>query len=285
MIIGSHVSMNKKEMLLGSVKEALSYNATAFMIYTGAPQNTARKNLSELKIDESHQLMNEHQIDKKNIIVHAPYIVNPGTFEDEKQSFAIRFLTEEVKRTYAIGSKILVLHPGNFLKNDLNETIEKIGFVINSINNNTKDLDVVIALETMSGKGTEVGRNFNELKQIIELIEDKKRIGICLDTCHIHDSGYDINNDYNGVKEQFNEIIGLNYLKVIHLNDSKNIVGAMKDRHENLGKGNISLKTLINFCYDDDYKEIPKILETPYINGVAPYKEEIEIIKNKGELK
>ncbi len=283
MIIGSHVSMNGSDMMLGSVKEAISYNANAFMIYTGAPQNTARKDLSLLKIEEAHKLMKDNNIDLKNIIVHAPYIVNPGTFEDEKQQFAINFLTEEVKRTYAMGSKVLVLHPGNTLKNDLNETINKISYVINTINSNTKDLDVVIALETMSGKGTEVGRNFNEIKQIIDLINDKNRIGVCLDTCHIHDSGYDIINKYDDVKKEFDDIIGLNYLKVIHLNDSKNILGSKKDRHENLGKGNIGLETLLKVCYDNDLKDIPKILETPYIDGKAPYKEEIEIIKNKGE--
>ncbi|MFI3329733.1 MAG: deoxyribonuclease IV [bacterium] len=283
MIIGSHVSMNGTNMMVGSVLEAISYGATAFMIYTGAPQNTARKELSLLRIDEAHKLMSENNIDKKNIIVHAPYIVNPGTFEEEKREFAIRFLTEEVKRTHAMGSKILVLHPGNSLKNDINETIVKISEVINTINNNTKDLDVVIALETMSGKGTEIGRNFNEVKQIIDLIECKNRIGVCLDTCHIFDSGYDIVSNYNNVKEEFNKTIGLNYLKVIHLNDSKNILGSKKDRHENLGKGNIGLETLLKVCYDEDFKEIPKILETPYIDGVAPYKEEIEIIKNKGE--
>lgn len=282
MIIGSHVSMNGKEMLEGSVKEALSYNATAFMVYTGAPQNTARKPLSELRIEEAHKLMHEANIELKNIVVHAPYIVNPGTFFEDKRDFAINFLTEEVKRTYAMGSKILVLHPGNTLKNDLNETIENIAFVINTINEKTNDLDVVIALETMSGKGTEVGRNFNEIKQIINLINDKNRIGVCLDTCHIHDSGYDLVNNYDNVKKEFDEIIGLNYLNVIHLNDSKNIVGAMKDRHENLGKGNIGLDTLIKVCYDEDFKHIPKILETPYIDGVAPYKEEISIIKKRG---
>ncbi len=283
MIIGSHVSMNGSDMMLGSVKEALSYNANAFMIYTGAPQKTARKDLSLLKIEEAHKLMAENNIDKKNIVVHAPYIVNPGTFDLEKRQFAINFLTEEVKRTYAMGSKILVLHPGNHLKNDVNETINNIAFVINEINNNTNDLDVVIALETMSGKGSEIGRDFDEVKRIIDLIKNKNRIGVCLDTCHIFDSGYDIVNKYDEVKREFNEKIGFNYLKAIHLNDSKNILGSKKDRHENLGKGNIGLSTLLNVCYDEDFKDIPKLLETPYIDGVPPYKEEIEIIKNKGE--
>ncbi len=283
MIIGSHVSMNGKEMMLGSVKEAISYNANAFMIYTGAPQNTARKSISELRIEEAHELMNNNNIELKNIVVHAPYIVNPGTFFEDKREFAISFLTEEVKRTYAMGSKILVLHPGNTLKEDLNETIKNIAHVVNTINNNTKDLDVVIALETMSGKGTEVGRTFNEIKQIIDLVENKDRIGVCLDTCHIHDSGYDLVNKYNDVKKEFSDIIGLGYLKVIHLNDSKNIVGAKKDRHENLGKGNIGLDTLIKVCYDEDFSHVPKILETPYIDGVPPYKEEIEIIKRIGD--
>lgn len=279
MIIGSHVKMSGKEMFEGSVKEAISYNANALMIYTGAPQNTARKDVSELRIKEAHQLMQENNIELRNVIVHAPYIVNPGTFIQEKQEFAINFLTKEVQRTYELGSKVLVLHPGNTLENPLEETIKNIGYVINQINKNTSDLDVIIALETMSGKGTEVGRNFKEIKEIINLIEDKKRIGVCLDTCHIHDSGYDITNNYDEVKQEFDQIIGFEFLKVIHLNDSKNILGAKKDRHENLGLGNIGLETLVKVCKDKDFELIPKILETPYIDNKAPYKEEIEQLK------
>ncbi len=280
MIIGSHVKMSGKDMMLGSVKEAISYNANCFMIYTGAPQNTARKDISELKIEEAHLLMKENNMDTKNIIIHAPYIVNPGTSFEDKRDFAISFLTNEVKRTYAMGSKVLVLHPGNTLTNTLEDTINNIAYVINEINNNTTGLDVVIALETMSGKGTEVGRTFNEIRQIIDLIKDKSRIGVCLDTCHIHDSGYDIVNDYDNVKKEFKDVIGLSYLKAIHLNDSKNILGAKKDRHENIGNGNIGLATLAKVCYDEEFSSIPKLLETPYIDDVAPYKEEIELIRN-----
>lgn len=280
MIIGSHVGMSGDKMMLGSVEEALSYNATAFMIYTGAPQNTNRKPLSQLKIKEAHELMNQNNLELKNIIVHAPYIVNPGTFFEDKRDFCISFLTQEVERAYEMGSKILVLHPGNTLKNSLEDTISNIGYVLNCIINNTKELDVVIALETMSGKGTEVGRTFEEINSIINLVEDKSRVGVCLDTCHIHDGGYDIVNDYEGVKHSFKSVIGLGYLKVIHINDSKNVIGAHKDRHANINEGYIGLETIAKVCHDEDFIVIPKILETPYIDGIPPYKEEINIIKS-----
>lgn len=280
MIIGSHVSLNSKDGLLGSVIEALSYNANCFMVYTGAPQNTIRKPIESFKIDEAKELMKENNIDLKNLIIHAPYVVNPASSDINKHDFAINFLTNEVIRTNKMGSSIIVLHPGNSLELTLSEAIKNIADVINNVIENTKDINVIIALETMAGKGSEVGRNFNEIKDIIELINNKNRIGVCLDTCHIHDAGYDIVNNYEKVIKEFDDIIGIRFLKVIHINDSKNICGSHKDRHENIDKGYIGLNTILKFANDERFKNIPKILETPYINGVPPYKEEIELIKN-----
>lgn len=275
MILGCHCGMSGTEMMLGSVKEAIGYNATALMIYTGAPQNTIRKQLKELHIAEALKLMDEANISREHLIIHAPYIINPATTDLEKRDFCINFLTQEVKRSYAMGSKVIVLHPGNSLTIPVEEAIENISFVVNKIIENTMETDVVIALETMAGKGTEVGRTFYEVKAIMDKINVKERIGVCIDTCHMFDSGYDIVNDYTNVKKLLDEVIGIEHIKVIHLNDSKNPLASHKDRHANLGQGYIGFDALYRICHDPDFAKIPKILETPYIDGVAPYKDEI----------
>lgn len=275
MILGCHCGMSGTEMMLGSVKEAIGYNATALMIYTGAPQNTIRKQLKELHIAEALKLMDEANISREHLIIHAPYIINPATTDLEKRDFCINFLTQEVKRSYAMGSKVIVLHPGNSLTIPVEEAIENISYVVNKIIENTMETDVVIALETMAGKGTEVGRTFYEVKAIMDKINVKERIGVCIDTCHMFDSGYDIVNDYTNVKKLLDEVIGIEHIKVIHLNDSKNPLASHKDRHANLGEGYIGFDALYRICHDPDFAKIPKILETPYIDGVAPYKDEI----------
>jgi len=275
MIIGSHCGLKQPEMFLGSVKEALSYGATALMVYTGPPQSTLRASMSTMHVEEALALLAKNNIGKEAIIVHAPYIINPATSDLEKREFCISFIAEEVRRTGALGSKVLVLHPGNSLDLPREEAIKNVASVLNQIIFNTRTSDVVIALETMAGKGTEVGKTFEEVKAIIDLVEDKKRVGVCLDTCHIHDAGYDIINDYEGVKAEFDLIIGLDQIKAIHINDSKNPCGAHKDRHANIGTGFIGLEPLKRVCEDPVFVNIPKILETPYIDGEAPYKEEI----------
>ena len=275
MILGCHCGMSGTEMMLGSVKEAIGYNATALMIYTGAPQNTIRKQLKELHIAEALKLMDEANISREHLIIHAPYIINPATTDLEKRDFCINFLTQEVKRSYAMGSKVIVLHPGNSLTIPVEEAIENISFVVNKIIENTMETDVVIALETMAGKGTEVGRTFHEVRAIMDKINVKERIGVCIDTCHMFDSGYDIVNDYTNVKKLLDEVIGIEHIKVIHLNDSKNPLASHKDRHANLGEGYIGFDALYRICHDPDFAKIPKILETPYIDGVDPYKDEI----------
>ena len=275
MILGCHCGMSGTTMMLGSVKEALSYEANALMIYTGAPQNTARKALKELHIEEALKLMDEYKIDRKNLIIHAPYIINPATTDIEKRDFCINFLTQEVKRSYAMGSKVMVLHPGNTLGNPLDLAIENIVSAVNQIIENTKETDVVIAFETMAGKGTEVGREFHEIKAILDNINVQSRVGVCIDTCHMFDSGYDIVNDYENVKKKLDEIIGIERVKVIHLNDSKNPLASHKDRHANLGEGYIGFDALYRICHDEVFAHIPKILETPYIDGLPPYKDEI----------
>lgn len=285
MKIGSHVSNNGFKMLEGSVEEAISYGANAFMVYLGAPQNTFRKSFLEMRIQEALDLCHKNGINPDDIIVHAPYIVNLAQSDDQKWEYAVSFLAKELMGTATIGAKYMVLHPGAHVGMGSNYGIERIAKGINYILADTINYNSVILLETMAGKGTECGRTFEELKAIIDLVHNKNRIGVCLDTCHINDAGYDIVNEYEKVIKEFDDVIGLEYLKVIHLNDSKNGCGTHKDRHENIGFGTIGFDTLLKFVNDERFKDIPKILETPYVSyskelSFPPYKEEIEMIKN-----
>ena len=278
LIIGSHVSFTKKDELLGSLKEALSYGSNTFMFYTGAPQNTKRFKIDNKLTLKAIDLMKENNIDINNIIVHAPYIVNlANNKEEDKYNFSINFLSDEIKRCEELGVKYMVLHPGSHVGLGVDVAIKNI---VNGLNIILKNSKTIILLETMAGKGTEVGRDFYEIKKIIDGIDNKEKIGVCMDTCHLNDAGYNLNN-FDKVLDEFDKIVGLNYLKCIHINDSKNIMGSHKDRHENIGYGTIGFDNLIKIIYHEKLDNIPKILETPYINDLAPYKEEIEMIRNK----
>ena len=278
MIIGSHVQMAAPDFLLGSVEEALSYGANALMLYTGAPQNTRRRALDEMKIEEAKSCMKENNLSYDNFIVHAPYIINPAnSVKPEVAELAVEFLQTEIERSAAIGAKYIVLHPGSFTTTDLETGIQTIIKQLNKIKNMPKD--IVICLETMAGKGSEVGYSFEHLARIIEGVKNPEHYGVCLDTCHIHDAGYDL-SDFDKVLDEFDEVIGLDRLHVIHLNDSKNIKGARKDRHANIGMGEIGFDTLLAIANNKRVENIPKILETPYIGGNAPYKYEIEMLRN-----
>ena len=281
MKLGSHVGLSGPDMYLGAVKEALSYGATAMMVYTGAPQNTIRKSMDQFLIEEAYAYMKAHGFDQHNVVVHAPYIINLANPDEEKRAFAKSFLTKEVIRTHALGVKDMVLHPGSAVGKDREQAKKWIAEGLLEVFENTKDLDVRIALETMAGKGNEVGKTFEELRDIIALANHHERISICFDTCHTHDAGYDIKHDFKGVKKAFQDIIGLDRLKVLHINDSKNELGAAKDRHENLGFGYIGFDALLEILYDEDFQDIIKILETPYVNTYAPYKLEIDAIQQK----
>mgnify|MGYP003311517843 CR=1 FL=1 len=288
MKIGSHVGNSGELMLKGSVLEALSYKANCFMVYMGAPQNTFRKPAHLMNITEFINIVEENNISLDDIIVHAPYIVNLGQVDFEKHVFAVEFLSNEIRLMNRCNLKYMVLHPGAYTKATLEEGLNQIIKGVNKILDNTKETGVVILLETMAGKGTECGKTFEEIAYIINNIVDKTRIGVCLDTCHIHDAGYDLVNEYEQVIKEFDDIVGLNYIKAIHVNDSKNIRGSHKDRHENIGFGYIGFQTLTKVIYDERFKDIPKILETPYIPSIKyskesypPYKEEIEMIKTK----
>ena len=282
LIIGSHVGYKKDSGLLGSVKEALSYKANTFMFYTGAPQNTIRSSIDLDNVAKAYKLMEDNNISKDDIIVHAPYIINLANIDEDKFNFSCRFLSEELKRVDTFGFKYLVLHPGSHVGTGVDVGINSIVKALNKVleNDNT---NVQILLETMAGKGSEIGRNFNELKSIIDGVKYKDRLGICLDTCHLNDAGYDLTK-FDDVLDEFDNIIGLDKIKCIHINDSKNIINSHKDRHENIGKGTIGLETLIKIINNKRLENIPKILETPYIDGIAPYKEEIELIRENSNL-
>lgn len=260
--IGSHVSFSDKG-LLNAAQEAVSYGSSTFMIYTGAPQNTRRKPIENQYIEEGKALMDKHGIGE--IIVHAPYIINLGSYKEDTYELAVRFLQEEIRRTAYIGVKQIVLHPGAYTDKDAEYGINRIAQGLNEVLAGVKDNDVRIALETMAGKGTEIGRSFEELAQIIEKVEDNDRLTVCFDTCHVHDAGYDIINDLDGVLEQFDKTVGLDRIAVVHLNDSKNPRGASKDRHAPVGSGWIGFKAMYDVVHHEKLTHLPFILETPWI--------------------
>ena len=277
--IGSHVSMNGPEFYLGSVKEALSYGATTFMFYTGAPQNTYRKPTSELKIQEGRKLIAEHGIDESKIVVHAPYIIN-GANKSREDLFdlSIKVIGSEIKRTADFGCQILVLHPGAHVGQGEEAGIDNLAECLDEVlsNDNT---NVKIALETMAGKGSEIGITFEQIRAIIDKCHYPERLGVCLDTCHVSDAGYDI-HDVDELLKEFDRVIGLDRLLVVHINDSKNPRAAHKDRHENVGYGYIGFDTLNKYIHHPLLNGIPKILETPYVNEKPPYKTEIQMFKD-----
>ncbi len=278
MIIGSHVSMSGKDMMLGSVKEALSYGANTFMIYTGAPQNTFRKPIDQLRIEDAKKLMLENNIDINNVVIHAPYIINlANTVKQETYELGVRFLKQEIERCEAIGATRLVLHPGSHVKAGEKKGLDQIIKGLNEVLSDNQR--VKIALETMAGKGSELGKTFEELKYIIDNVEKNYLLGVCLDTCHIHDAGYDL-SDFDSIIDEFDRIIGMDRLLVVHINDSKNPMGSHKDRHENIGYGYIGFDKLNYIVNHYKLKSVPKILETPYIEGCPPYKEEIEMLRS-----
>ena len=282
LIIGSHVSFKKEDGLLGSVKEALSYKANTFMFYTGAPQNAKRLPINMELVDEAKKMMIDNGIDINNVIVHAPYIINLANGDD----FAVSFLRQEVERCIKIGINNMVLHPGSYVSLSMEEGINIFVLGLNMILN--KDMNIKILLETMAGKGTEIGCSFEDLKYIIDNVKYNEKLGVCLDTCHINDAGYDISS-FDNVMMEFDNIIGIERLLCVHINDSKNIRGSKKDRHENFGFGTLGFDNLLKIVYYPKLESVPKILETPYVSKdddskerlYPPYKEEIEMIRNK----
>lgn len=282
-ILGSHVGMSGKDMMLGSVKEALSYDADTFMLYTGAPQNTRRKDISELCIAPAWECMHAHGIE--SFVVHAPYIINlANTINPSTYEIAVEFLSLEIERTIAMGSRILILHPGSHVGAGQKAGIDRIAQGLNEVL--TRDQNCYIALETMAGKGSEIGRSFEELAAVFDKVRLNDKLRICMDTCHLHDAGYDIVHDFDGVISSLDRLIGKDKIALFHINDSKNERGAGKDRHANIGDGFIGTEALRRIVHHPDFLHLPKILETPYIPSltdpdkkIAPYKEEIALLR------
>ncbi len=281
--LGSHVAMSGKEMFLGSVKEALSYGSNTFMVYTGAPQNSKRRPLNELRIPEAKELMKESGIDR--FIVHAPYLINLGnSVNEETFKLGKEMLAVELDRAHEMGSDIMVLHPGSAVGAEPEVGIAKI---IEGLDEVIKTTEYgLIALETMAGKGSELGRNFDELKAIFDGVKDNSRLRICIDTCHLNDAGYDVVNDFDGVLNELDSKIGIDRIACVHINDSMNPLGARKDRHANIGKGTIGLEALRYVVHHEKLEGLPMCLETPHIKdpanpkeGYAPYKEEIALLR------
>lgn len=278
--LGSHVGMAGKDMFLASVKEAESYGANVLMLYTGAPQNTRRKEIKDLNIEKGWEYAAQAGINE--IVVHAPYIINlANTVKPETFTLAVEFLEKEIIRTAAMRSKILVLHPGSCLDAGVDAGTAQIIKGLNQVLDQNED-DVFIALETMAGKGSEIGRGFEELARIYEGVHKKERLRVCFDTCHVNDAGYDLSHDYEGVFQHFDEVLGLGQIAVFHINDSMNPCGTHKDRHANIGKGYLGEEVLKKLVHDPRFEEIPKILETPWLceegsdkKTIPPYKEEI----------
>ncbi len=281
--IGSHVSMSGKGMLLSSAKEAVSYEANTFMVYTGAPQNTKRKSIDELQIQPAWEYMKAHGI--REFVVHAPYIINlANTVNHETYRLAVDFLSLEAERTIAMGSNVLILHPGAHVGAGVKTGIDQITQGLNEV---LHAGSCYIALETMAGKGSELGKTFEELAMIYDGVKYNDKLRVCLDLCHLNDAGYDVKNDFDGVIDRFDKLIGKQNAAVIHINDSKNILGAAKDRHANIGQGTIGLEAIHYVVHHPDFMDLPKILETPYIPSptdpekkIAPYKEEIEMLRS-----
>lgn len=281
--IGSHVSFSKKG-LLNAVNEAVSYGSTSFMIYTGAPQNTRRKPMEEQFVEEGKEVMAEHGIKMEDIVVHAPYIINLASFKKQTFRLAVDFLQDEIERTDYLGVKNIVLHPGSYTEKDPQYGIKRIAEGLNEVLH--KGQQTNIALETMAGKGTEVGRRFEELAAIIDKVEQNDRLTVCFDTCHTHDAGYDIINRFDEVMEAFDRIIGLDRLAVFHINDSKNSRSAAKDRHAPVGSGYIGYEALNRIVHHQVAKGKPIILETPWIgkekaNQRPMYEAEIAVLRGR----
>ena len=281
--LGAHVGMSGKEMFAGSVREAISYGANTFMVYTGAPQNTRRKEISELNLEKGFRLMEENGIGE--VVVHAPYIINlANSVKPETWKLGVEFLEKELERASAMHAGLLVLHPGSHVDAGAKAGIAQLIQGLNEVL--TRDTKCLVALETMAGKGSEIGKSFEELAAIYDGVACSDKLRVCFDTCHVHDAGYDIVNDFDGVIGQLDRLVGRDQIAVFHINDSKNARGAAKDRHENIGKGQIGFQPLYDIVHHPDFMDIVKILETPYIPSdknpeekLAPYREEIAMLR------
>ncbi|WP_058992543.1 deoxyribonuclease IV [Sarcina ventriculi] len=270
--IGCHLSTSKGFKSMGDT--ALSIGANTFQFFTRNPRGGKAKDIDKQDIEELLKLMKEYNFGK--ILAHAPYTLNPCSKDESIREFACKIMEDDLKRMEYLPNNLYNFHPGSHVKQGVDIGINYIIELLNKVIK--KDQTTKILLETMSGKGTEIGRNFNEIKAIIDGVNLNEYIGVCLDTCHIFDGGYDIVNNLDNVLDEFDDVIGLDKLCAIHLNDSKNILGSHKDRHEKIGLGNIGLDAIGNIINHEKLKNLPFFLETP--NELDGYAKEISLLKS-----
>ncbi len=269
--IGCHLSVSKGFAAMG--REAVSINANTFQFFTRNPRGGKAKEIDKADIDALLNIMKEHKFGK--ILAHAPYTLNACAADESIRQFAFDTMTDDLKRMEYLPGNMYNFHPGSHVKQGAQRGIELISDMLNRIL--TPDMTTTVLLETMAGKGSEVGRSFEEIRQIIDRVDLKEKLGVCLDTCHIYDAGYDIVNDLDGVLKEFDSVLGIDRLKAIHLNDSKNPFESHKDRHEKIGEGTLGIDTVKNIVTHPILKELPFFLETP--NEIDGYKREIELIR------
>ena len=270
--IGCHLSVSKGFAKMA--EEALSINADTLQFFSRNPRGSKAKDIDEKDVEKFLKICKEHNFGK--IIAHAPYTLNPCSKDEKVREFALQTMADDLKRLEILGGVFYNFHPGSHVGQGSDEGIRLITETINKAAK--KEYSTTILLETMAGKGTEIGRNFEELKKIIDGIEEGIKIGVCMDTCHVFDGGYDIVNNLDGVLAEFDKIIGLEYLKALHLNDSMNPMGSHKDRHQKIGEGYIGIKTFENIVNNKFLKELPMCLETP--NDIDGYRKEIDILRS-----
>lgn len=270
--IGCHLSVSKGFAKMA--EEALSINADTLQFFSRNPRGSKAKDIDEKDVEKFLKICKEHNFGK--IIAHAPYTLNPCSKDEKVREFALQTMADDLKRLEILGGVFYNFHPGSHVGQGSDEGIRLITETINKAAK--KEYSTTILLETMAGKGTEVGRSFEELKKIIDGIEEGIKIGVCMDTCHVFDGGYDIVNNLDGVLAEFDKIIGLEYLKALHLNDSMNPMGSHKDRHQKIGEGYIGIKTFENIVNNKFLKELPMCLETP--NDIDGYRKEIDILRS-----
>lgn len=269
--IGCHLSASKGYKDMG--KQALKINANTFAFFTRNPRGGSAKAINQSDIDAFMEIYNENKFGK--LVAHAPYTMNACAADEKIREFALNAMKDDIKRMEYTPNNYYNFHPGSHVKQGAEVGIKLISEQLNNVI--TAEQSTIILLETMAGKGSEVGRNFEEIRKIIDNVELNDKLGVCLDTCHVWDGGYDIVNNLDGVFEEFDRIIGLERLKAVHLNDSLNPLGAHKDRHAKIGEGYIGLDALINVINHPYLKELPFILETP--NDLEGYAKEIEILR------
>jgi deoxyribonuclease IV len=270
MKLGATVSIAKTGMLI-AVEESISYEADTFMMYTRSNRGGKARPIENFNREKAYELMKAHHL--ADPVVHAPYLINLASNKEETFEYGVELLREDIRRTSYLGIKHIVFHPGSHTGAGVEYGVKRIAEGLNQILTGEEDVNVL--LEGMAGDGSKVGSNFEELAEIISLVKHQDKLGVCLDTCHLYSAGYDIVNDFDGVLKRFDEVVGLDRVKVWHINDSKTPFNSRKDRHANIGDGSIGLEAIRRIVRHEVCEGKPLILETPE----GKYKEEIAMLR------